>query len=154
MKKYMRTSVSIILFILSLSPLSAQTEYQIQFRVDGWKDTTAYLGHYYSESTYIKDTAKVNSKGEFVFEGKKPLGPGVYFLVLDKSKIFEFVVGKTQRFKMETRSDDFISNMKVTGDLDNQLFFENWKFNIERHKESEPFVKILQDSTLNDDQKK
>jgi peroxiredoxin len=154
MKKIMRTSVYVILFLLSLSPLFGQTDYQIQFRVDGWKDTTAYLGHYYSESTYIKDTAKVNSKGEFVFEGKKPLGPGVYFLVLDKSKIFEFVIGKTQHFKMETRSDDLISNMKVTGDPDNQLFFENWKFNIERHKESEPYVKIVQDSTLKDDQKK
>lgn len=154
MKKSVRLSLfAMVLFFASVSA-SGQSAYHLQFRVDGWKDTTAYLGHFYSESTYIKDTAQVNSKGEFVFEGKKPLGPGVYFLVLDKSKIFEFVVGKTQRFKMETSSADFIANMKVSGDPDNQLFFENWKYNIERHKESEPYVKVLKDSTLAEDKKK
>jgi peroxiredoxin len=131
-----------------------QSDYQLQFRVDGWKDTTAYLGHFYGESTYIKDTAKVNSRGEFLFDGKKPLGPGVYFVVLNKAKIFEFVVGKSQRFKMETSSSDYVKNMKVSGDPDNTLFFENWRYNIDRHLEAEPFIKTLKDSTLSDDQKK
>lgn len=150
----MRLSLfAMVLLSLSISA-AGQSAYQLQFRVDGWKDTTAYLGHFYSESTYIKDTASVNSNGEFVFDGKKPLGPGVYFLVLDKSKIFEFVVGKNQRFKMETSSDDYITKMKVTGDVDNQLFFENWKYNIDRHKESEPYIAVLKDSTLTEDKKK
>jgi peroxiredoxin len=146
--------LTVILFIFSVFPLFGQTDYNLQFKVDGWKDTTVYLGHYYSESTYIKDTSRVNSKGEFHFDGKKPLSPGVYFLVMNKAKLFEFVIGKTQRFRLETAADDYVTKMKVTGDLDNQLFFENWKYNIERHKESEPFVKILKDSTLSDVQKK
>ncbi len=146
MKEFMRSSLFIFSMILLCGPLFAQTDYEIQFKVNGWKDTTAYLGHYYSESHYIRDTAKVNSHGEFVFDGKKPLIPGVYFLVLDKSKIFEFVIGKTQRFKMETSSDDYVTKMKVTGDPDNQLFYDNWRYNIERHKESEPYIAILKDS--------
>jgi peroxiredoxin len=150
----MRPYLITFLLIITFSPIFGQADYQLQFKVDGWKDTTAYLGHYYSESTYIKDTARVNAKGEFTFDGKKPLGAGVYFLVLDKAKIFEFVIGKNQRFKLETSSDDYVGKMKVTGDPDNQLFFENWKYNIERHKESEPYVKILRDTTLKDDQKK
>lgn len=149
----MRHCILSLLFVVVFLPLQAQTDYKLQFRVDGWKDTTAYLGHYFGEGTYIKDTARVNSKGEFVFDGKKPLGPGVYFLVLDKSRIFEFVIGKNQHFKMETSTADFIKNMKVTGDPDNTAFFENWNFNIDRHKESEPFVKVLRDSTLSDDKK-
>src|SRR5688572_30448897 len=66
-----------LIFILVAYPGSAQTQsgYNIRFKVEGWKDTTAYLGHYLSESTYLKDTAKVNSKGEFTFEGKKALAP-------------------------------------------------------------------------------
>jgi peroxiredoxin len=154
MNKNMRLSLFPVVLLFACPSLFAQTDYYIQFRVDGWKDTTAYLGHYYSESTYIKDTARVNSKGEFTFDGKKPLPTGVYMLVLDKSKIFEFVIGKTQRFKMETKSDDYITNMKVTGDPDNKLFFENWVNNIARYKESEPYVKVLKDSTLAEDQKK
>ena len=44
--------------------------------------------------------------------------------------------------------------MVVNGDLDNKLFFENMMFYMERHKEDEPYIKILQDSTLKEDQKK
>jgi peroxiredoxin len=44
--------------------------------------------------------------------------------------------------------------MKVIGDPDNKLFFENWRYNIDRHKESEPLIKVLKDSTLTEDQKK
>jgi thiol-disulfide isomerase/thioredoxin len=83
------------------------------------------------------------------------LGQGVYFLVLEKTKLpFEIVVGANQHFTMETKSDDYVKNMKVTGDLDNKLFFENMVFNMDRHKEAEPFMKILKDSTLDESKKK
>jgi thiol-disulfide isomerase/thioredoxin len=124
-----------------------QSGYKIDFKIKGWKDTTAFLGHYYGEQTYLKDTANVNSQGVFSFDGAKTLPQGVYFVVLAQSKIFDFVVGFDQRFNLETSDEDYIRNMKVT-DEDNKLFFENMAFNMERHKEAEPFVKILQDSTL------
>jgi peroxiredoxin len=44
--------------------------------------------------------------------------------------------------------------MKVIGDVDNKLFFENILFNKDRHEEADPFIKVLEDSTLKDDQKK
>lgn len=133
----------------------AQPGYKIDFKIKGWKDTTAYLGHYYGEQTYIKDTAKINNQGAFSYEGNKMLPQGVYFLVLDKSKIFDFVISSDQRFSLETSDEDYIKNMKVIEDEDNQLFFENMVFNMERHKEAEPFIKILQDTTLlKDDPKK
>jgi thiol-disulfide isomerase/thioredoxin len=146
------------LFLISLFSLVtfctlAQDGYKIQFRIEGLKDTTAYLGYYYGESTFLKDTAKVNSRGEFVFDGKGVLPQGVYFLVLDKTRIFEMVVGKTQHFSMSTRTADYVKNMIVTGDIDNKLFFQNMAFNMERHKEAEPFIKVLQDSTASDDKK-
>jgi hypothetical protein len=150
----MRLIAFALFFCYTVVCAGQQPAYDIQFRVDGWKDTTAYLGNYFSESTYIRDTAKVNSKGEFHFDGKKPLERGVYLLVLGKSKIFEFVIGQQQHFKLETAVPDFVGNMKVTGDPDNKLFFENWKHTIERHKEAEPFVKILQDTTLKEEDKK
>ncbi|MEO5600217.1 MAG: DUF4369 domain-containing protein [Cyclobacteriaceae bacterium] len=144
--------VNIILFF-SISCF-AQNGYRIQFKIDGLKDTTAYLGYYYGESTFVKDTAKVNHNGEFLFDGKQPLPQGVYFLVLEKTRIFEMVVGATQKFALETQTSDYVKHMKVTGDLDNTLFFENMVFNMERHKEAEPFIKTIQDSTLAEDQKK
>src|SRR5688500_18126009 len=149
----MRPGLLILILFLSVQAF-AQSGYKIRFKVDGWKDTTAYLGYYYGESTFVKDTAKVNHAGEFVFDGKQLLPQGVYFLVLNKTRIFEMVVSQTQTFSLETNTSDYVRNMKVTGDIDNNLFFENMTFNMERHQEAEPYIKIIQDSTLSEDQKK
>jgi thiol-disulfide isomerase/thioredoxin len=147
--------IGLLTLILSFSVACwAQTGYKIRFKVDGLKDTTAYLGYYYGESTFVKDTARVNSEGIFAFDGKQTLPQGIYFLVLNKTRIFELVVGKNQNFSLETSTADYVKNMKVTGDIDNKLFFENMIFNMERHQEAEPFIKIIQDSTLQEDQKK
>jgi thiol-disulfide isomerase/thioredoxin len=129
--------------------------YKLDFKIDGLKDLTLYLGYYYGESTFVKDTAKVNDKGEFVFDGKQPLAPGVYFLVKNSTKLpFEMVISNNQKFSMKTDTTDYVKNMVVSGDEDNKLFFQNMVFNYERHKEAEPFLKILQDTTLTEDQKK
>jgi peroxiredoxin len=153
----MRFSFIVLFLILSNVALS-QNGYKLQFKIKGLKDTTALLGYYYGESTYIKDTARVNSVGEFVFDGKQTLPQGVYFLVVNPKKptrLFEgFVMGSNQKFSMSTSTDDYIKDMVVTGDLDNKLFFENMMFNVDRHKEAEPFLKVLQDSAATEDQKK
>ncbi len=149
----MRTGFLIPILILSFSAL-AQTGYNIRLNITGLKDTTAYLGYYYGESTFVKDTAHVNNSGEFFFDGKQSLPQGVYFLVLNKTRIFEFVVSHDQHFSLATNTSDYIKNMKVSGDVDNTLFFENMVFNMERHLEAEPYIKVLQDSTLAEAQKK
>jgi len=149
----MRLSI-VLLFCMVALGVQAQSGYKIDFKVKGWKDTTAYLGHYYGEQTLIKDTARVNTQGAFYFDNAKSLPQGVYFLVLNKTKIFDFVVGGDQQFALETSYDDYIKNMIVKGDDDNKLFFENMHFNMERNIEAEPFIKVLRDSTLTEDQKK
>lgn len=146
--------IKIVIFSIIATTGFAQQGYHIRFTVQGLKDTTAYLAHYYGESTYIKDTARVNGKGEFTFDGKTTLPQGVYMLVLNKTRVMEFVLGQTQHFSFDTNSEDYIKGMKVNGDLDNKLFFENMLFNVARHKEAEPFMKIIQDSTLTEDKKK
>src|SRR6478736_9362151 len=105
----MRFTVFITALFLSTMAFG-QGGYQIKFQVTGLKDTTIYLGNYFGESTYIKDTARVNSKGEFVFEGKKKLERGAYFLVLNKMKVMEMVVGHDQHFSMVTSTEDYVKN--------------------------------------------
>lgn len=149
----MRPGLLILVLFVSVQSF-AQSGYNLRFRVDGLKDTTAYLGYYYGESTFVKDTARVNGTGDFAFDGKQKLPQGVYFLVLNKTRIFEMVVGQNQHFSLQTSTADYVKNMKVTGDVDNKLFFDNMIFNMERHQEAEPFIKIIQDSTLAEEKKK
>lgn len=149
----MRSIILLSVLLMSVSSW-AQTGYKIDFKIKGLKDTTAYLGYYYGESTYVTDTAKVNHEGEFSFSGKKALLQGVYLLVMNKTKIFDLVVSHDQTFALETNTEDYVKNMKVTGDQDNTLFFENMIHNMERGKEADPFVKLIQDSTVQEENKK
>ncbi len=153
----MRLSIVLLFWIFAFSA-QAQSGYKIDFKVKGWKDTTVYLGHYRSEQTLIKDTTRANNTGSFSFDGNNNLAQGVYFLVLKTptglAKTFDFVIGKDQFFSMETSSSDYNKNMVVKGDDDNRLFFERMLFEMERSMEVEPFVKILRDSSLTEDQKK
>ena len=147
----MRTFCTVIFLLSSISFSIAQPGYKIEFNIQGWKDTTAYLCFYNWDQTFIKDTTHVNSEGVFIFENPKSLTPGVFFLMLNKSLIFEFIISADQHFKLETRDKDYVRSMKVTGDEDNKLFFENIAFYMERYKEREPFIKVLQDTTLTND---
>lgn len=144
------------LFILAIVASYAaigQPGYDLQFSITGLRDTTVWLGYYYGETTYKKDTAVVNEKGEFAFKGSETLPQGVYLIALNKSRILEFVVGEDQHFKMETDTSGYIQHMKVTGDQDNVIFFDNMRFNMERHDEAQPYVRIVQDSTLSETDK-
>jgi peroxiredoxin len=148
----------LIVFVLAALASMAQSGYKLDFKIKGLKDTTVYLGYYLIENNYIRDTARVDKNGAFTFDGKKNLDHGTYFLVLDSKKdrirLFDFMMSADQQFAMETNTEDYNLKMKVTGDEDNRLFFENIAFSAERQKEAEPFIKILRDTTLKEDKKK
>src|SRR6056297_3392966 len=75
--------------------------YELTFKVRGAEDTTVYLANYFGSKLYYKDTARANSKGEFVFEGSKALPTGKYAVVTPGPKYFELFV-QEQEFRMET----------------------------------------------------
>lgn len=127
---------------------SAQAGYKIEFTIMGLQDTTAYLGFYYGESTFFKDTARINHQGQFMYDGKQRLPQGVYFLVLDHTRLFDFIVGSSQHFSMITDATDYIGKMSVKGDADNTLFFESMRFNLNMNHEAEPYLKTLRDSSI------
>src|SRR3954470_4057580 len=102
-----------ILLITLVSTAYAQTGYKIDFKIKGLRDTTAYLGYFYGEATYIKDTARVNAQGAATFAGDKRLPSGVYFFVLNKTPMFNVVISQKQHFTMETSTEDYIQFMKV-----------------------------------------
>jgi len=99
--------------------------YKIHVKINGVAaDSNCYLGHYYGQHQYVDDTAKANSKGELLFEGKEPLEGGIYFIVLPKKKYFEFIINKEQELTLETDTIDMVKNMKIKGSEENKLFYE------------------------------
>ncbi|MEQ8927213.1 MAG: thioredoxin-like domain-containing protein [Fulvivirga sp.] len=141
----MKNIFLIVALLYSSTHVVAQN-YKLDFKVEGLADTTVYLGNYFGESTYLKDTAQVNSNGEFTFDGNKELESGMYFLVLNKTRLFDFLVDKNKHFKITTSTEDYIYNLNVEGDISNKLFIDDMIFNAERNKEASPFVQVVQDS--------
>lgn len=146
-----RFCVSLILICSSLS--SYGQNYELKFKVDGLADTTFLLGNFFGESTYVKDTARANSNGEFIFTGNTPLEEGMYFLVLNKTRLFDFVVGKDQEFTIITKHPNYIPEMIVSGDVDNEIFLEDMLFNAARNEEAKPFVAVVKDSIASEEAK-
>lgn len=148
----------LIATVISISA-AAQTKpgSAIDFKVKGLKDTTAYLGYFFAEQTYIRDTAKVNANGQFSFTGKTPLQQGSYFLVMNKSRLMDIMVGPNQHFSVETDTAGLkrpVGNVTIKNDIDNKLYYENLANIAELTTKAAPFVKVLQDTTLKDEAKK
>lgn len=149
----MKKILTFIFLITVFHTMQAQDGYELDFKITGLADTTVYLGNFFGESTYVKDTARINSQGEFSFKGKKPLEEGVYFIVLNKTRLFDILISHDQHFKITTTHPDYVPNMKVTGDTDNEMFFEDLRFNGARNDEAQPYLTVLRDSTSSQEAK-
>jgi thiol-disulfide isomerase/thioredoxin len=136
---------------------SAQAGYKLNFKVNGWHDTTVYLGHHYNESIYIKDTARVGKNGEFKFDGATLKDHGVYFISMAQNgkanKQFDFLVTDDQQFSMTTAADDLIQSMSVTGSDENTIFYTNIKYQTKARQRAIPLESLLQDGAATAQQK-
>lgn len=119
--------------LLSLS-VQAQNPFKFSFKVNGIADTSIYLANYYGAKQYYADTAQVDSKGNFVFEGKELYPGGIYLMVMpDRSGYFELIIsGNETSFIMECDKEDLIRSMKVKGSPENTAFYEYQKFITEK----------------------
>lgn len=145
---------ALLLLVFISTAAWSQSGSRFDFKIKGLKDTTVYLGYSAGEQSYIRDTAVVNSTGNFSFESAKPIGQGMYMVILKNNPVLQFVVGQDQQFLIETDTEDYAGHAVVTGDEDNKLFFENSAFIAGKFKQADPYVKALKDSSISDDAKK
>lgn len=134
MKKFL-----VCLSFISLfgSTAFAQKGYEIEVQIKGVQDTVAYLANYFDDKNYLQDTAQVDGKGQFVFQGSEALPHGVYIVVMNKNRLFELAIGQDQIFRMETDTTDYVGKMAVEGSDENQAFYESIRFNININKKAE-----------------
>jgi thiol-disulfide isomerase/thioredoxin len=92
-------------------------------QINGLRDTVCYLANFYGKNQYYKDTALIDANGRMVFEGPTPLEEGLYTLVLNKSKILDFLVIE-QHFSFYTDTADYLKSLKIKGSHENTVFFE------------------------------
>jgi peroxiredoxin len=153
--KSLITRIAFLFFILFIteSSFADKPKHLIKVTIRGLKDTVCYLGNYYGDKQYIRDTAKVDSKGYCEFKGDETLPGGIYLVVTPAKKFFEIIIDNEQNFSVETDTTDLIGKMKIKGSNDNQLFYDYLKYINEEQKEAEPLrdqlkkIKNNKDST-------
>lgn len=113
------------LFSISLilsSALFAQEGYQLNFKITGVPDGEIYLANYYGSGQYYKDTA-YSTDGTFSFVGETPLKEGMYSIIKDNGRVFDFMVDG-QNFSMSTDTAAPLKNMVIENSPENTLFYE------------------------------
>ena len=126
----------------------ADAGYNIKITAKGLKEgSTCILANYYGDKQYIKDSAKVNAKGEVVFKGTEKYPQGVYLFVPPNKKYFDFIVDAGQNFSLETDTADYIKNMKVKNSLENKFFYDYQTFMSAKQKQIEPLRELYKKTT-------
>ncbi len=139
----------LVVFVFCFSVLNGFS-YSIKVKVNGLKDSTCYLGHYFGQKQYTPvDTAKADGAGNIVFSKKKLLKEGVY-LVIVPGTYFELIIGAEQDLKIDTDTSNYIYNMKTKGSLENEIFYNFQKVMIDKSKEAQLLVE-KQKSSKNKD---
>jgi thiol-disulfide isomerase/thioredoxin len=148
-----KLKIVIFYFLLLLSCISyAQKDgYTIKIKMDNYKSDTLFLANYYGNSQYIKDTALLNSKKQFVFSGKEALQGGVYLIITNDRKFFELIIDKEQHFSVECHYDDFYTNIKIKGSPDNESYFIFQEYNRKKYEEYSPYQKKMETMKDNKD---
>ena len=125
-----RFTLSAIITLASIFQLAAQDKYSIKVKLDGGPaESTVYLAHFFGYNQYIKvDSAKLEN-GMYHFHGEDPLKGGVYLVVLNPSKYYDFVYSGTEsEFMMEADTVDFVKSVRFTGSKENDILFGYRKF--------------------------
>ncbi|HBO73524.1 MAG TPA: DUF5106 domain-containing protein [Marinilabiliales bacterium] len=106
--------------------------YHIKVHIDNLPDSTVYLGYYFGDKQYAKDTVKLDSKGNGTFDGKDTLPSGIYFILLPGNIFFEIAIDKEQKFSVSTKYNgdptDLVKNLESKGSDELKLYVDYQKF--------------------------
>ncbi|MFW6043770.1 MAG: DUF5106 domain-containing protein, partial [Marinilabiliaceae bacterium] len=131
-------SIFIIWIILIASfPFTAEGQnqekgHEIEVNVDGLRDTTLILGHYYNQRMFVDDTTRIDQSGKAIFKDKEPLPGGIYVVYLPSQRYFDLLIDEDQEFKVSVDTTDFVNSMKVEGSEQTRKFNEYQRFISER----------------------
>jgi thiol-disulfide isomerase/thioredoxin len=131
-----KTVLFVLLSLMAFNMGKAQSGYDIRINFKGCKDSMVFLVKYTWDQQYLVDTCKNIKNGVIQFKGKGDLDKGVYVLVSQENSIyFDFFVNENQKFSMITDAADVVSNLKVTGNKENDLFFSYIRYITNKNKE-------------------
>lgn len=133
-------------FGLYLSAAQAQTTDStlIDIQIEGIPAGRTRLVGVFGDRNYLADSADVDAAGRFTLRRKTPLPAGFYtFLLPGGNKNFSILLDKDQHFSIRAKATDIGGSMQVTGNLDNELFYKNYRFQAAQDPELQKLSEVL-----------
>lgn len=115
------------LFIKVSFILSAQNNtYYVEYKLNGIKDTMAWLCLIYGNEIIIIDSSKITDH-VVVFEGEDLPNHGLYKIFFNDT-MFTDVIITEPKIRLESTLPDIIGNMVVYESDENKVLFDYWRF--------------------------
>jgi thiol-disulfide isomerase/thioredoxin len=125
--------------------------YEISVSISGLPDSTLFLAYHFGDKQYLKDTIKLDNKGQGVFSGKEALPQGIYLVVLPGKQYFEVLLSENQHFGVKCSFPDYINSLKFTDSDENTDFVKYQRHWVELQKIASGIVKRIQINKQNQD---
>lgn len=100
----------------------------IAITIEGLSPGVAKLIGVSGDQNYILDTTIVDGSGSFRFKRAERIPEGFYYVLLSDFSNFQMLVDANQRFSLNSRVGDLVNSMQVSGSRENELLYENLKF--------------------------
>jgi len=153
MRSIILKSSFLIAALLVSCAIVAQSKFKIKGHVEGLKDTSIFLANYYGNKLYYNDTALVDSKGNFAFDGKPYNECGKYAIVVNNQSRMDIVVDQ-EEIELEFTPDCRIDAIKVKQSKNNKIFFDYVMYISDKMRSRQPLDLAIQDSTKTEEEKK
>ena len=128
--------------------------YRISVMVTNLTDSVIKLANYYGSKKYVKDSARIDKDGFFVFSGEEPLPGGIYIIVFSDKSYFELLVTESQHFSMQTDVRNYVGKMKVEGSEENTECYKYLLYMAEHGSDLRHLSTELEKEDLTDTEKK
>lgn len=124
------TKALLLALFLPFSVLSAQKTTKFTVKISGYTEgaTVKLLGVIFDQN-YMADTAKLAADGTATFVNKEGFKDGLYYLLTPEKNNFQFFIASGENdFTLKTSKDNLALGMTVEGSLENQLLFDNVRY--------------------------
>ena len=113
--------------VTTLAPPRKGGPAEIILNVKNMTDPQASLIGFFAETHFKADTTTVNN-GKIVFKNAEGYDQGLYYVSIGNERFAQIMLGDDQKFEVSLDAADPINTIKVKGSLENELFYENLKY--------------------------
>ncbi len=127
--KIIRLLLTCFIITLLLSNSSAQSKYSITLNINGLNDSILILASYVGDKQFIVDTAYLDKKSNYHFEGDSLLPAGMYVIAgSNKKKLFDFIISGDYKFTITGNANSIPASLRSKDSEENSILFSYINF--------------------------